>query len=131
MQANPHYDDLMGEIGEFLKQAAGRALAAGVKEDRIILDPGIGFGKTFDHNLVIINRLRALTDLGWPLLVGPSRKAFLGRVLGGAPPKEREFGTACVVSLAAYNGAGILRVHNTALAREVLAVTHAVMREHA
>jgi dihydropteroate synthase len=131
MQKNPVYQDLMSEIGGFLVEAAARAEAAGVNPGRIILDPGIGFGKTFDHNLIIINRLRELTALGRPLLVGLSRKAFLGHILGGAPPKERDTATAAAVALAAYNGADILRVHDVSMARQALAVAGAVMREHA
>ena len=131
MQKNPVYENLMGEIGNFLAEAAARAEAAGVKPGRIILDPGIGFGKTFDHNLIIVNRLRELTALGRPLLVGLSRKAFLGHILGGAPPKERDTATTAAVALAAYNGADILRVHDVAMARQALAVAGAVMREHA
>jgi dihydropteroate synthase len=131
MQKNPVYDDLIGEVGSFLREAVVRALAAGVKRDLIVLDPGIGFGKTFDHNLILINRLKELTRLGQPLLVGPSRKAFLGHILGGVPPKDRDVATAAAVTLSAYHGAHILRVHDVRLAREVLAVTAAVMREHA
>ena len=131
MQENPEYDDLMGEIKAFLADAARRAEAAGVRADRIILDPGIGFGKTFDHNLILLNRLREFQELGRPILLGPSRKAFLGRILGGAPPKDRDVATAAAVTLGAYNGAAILRVHNVDLARQVLAVTAAVLREHA
>ena len=131
MQENPEYGDLMGEIKAFLADAARRAEAAGVRADRIILDPGIGFGKTFDHNLILLNRLREFQELGRPILLGPSRKAFLGRILGGAPPKDRDVATAAAVTLGAYNGAAILRVHNVDLARQVLAVTAAVLREHA
>ena len=131
MQKNPVYGDLVGEVGDFLREAVDRAVAAGVKREMIILDPGIGFGKTFDHNLILINRLKELARLGRPLLVGPSRKAFLGHILGGVPPKERDVATAAAVTLSAYNGAHILRVHDARLAREVLAVTSAVMGEHA
>jgi dihydropteroate synthase len=129
MQDNPVYEDLIGEIKTFLHEAAERAALAGVDRNKIILDPGIGFGKTFDHNLILINRLKELSELGRPLLVGPSRKAFLGAILGGAPPKEREVATLAVISLAAYNGAHILRVHNVETARQALAVTASVMRE--
>ncbi|MEW5724351.1 MAG: dihydropteroate synthase [Thermodesulfobacteriota bacterium] len=131
MQDNPEYEDLLGEVRDFLAEALERAVRAGVRQDLIVLDPGLGFGKTFDHNLVLINRLRELTVLGRPLLVGPSRKAFLGRLLGGAPPKERDTATAAVAALAAYNGADILRVHDVRSAGQALAVARAVMREHA
>ncbi|MFH1090877.1 MAG: dihydropteroate synthase [Pseudomonadota bacterium] len=131
MQDNPVYRDLMAEIKSFLAQAGDRARSAGSKREMIILDPGIGFGKTFDHNLILINRLRELTGLGQPLLVGVSRKAFLGRLLDGAGPKKRDTATAAAVALAAYNGADILRVHDASRARETLSVVQAVRREHA
>ncbi len=130
MQQNPVYHDLMGEIRDFLREAMEKAEAAGVPEKMIILDPGLGFGKTFDHNLALINRLKELADLGRPLLLGPSRKAFLGRILGGVPPKERDAATATVTALCAYNGAHILRVHNVDMARQALTVVGAVMHEH-
>ena len=131
MQENPEYGDLLGEIKTFLLDAAARAEAAGVDPDLIVLDPGIGFGKTFDHNLVLINRLEELVALGRPLLVGASRKAFLGRILNGAVPKDRDAATAAVTALCAYKGAHIVRVHNARLARETLDVVRAVLREHA
>jgi dihydropteroate synthase len=130
MQLNPSYTDLMGEVKTFLVKARDRALSAGVKREMIVLDPGIGFGKTFDHNLILINRLKELTEIGQPLLVGLSRKAFLGAVLGGALPKDRDLGTAVASALAAYNGAHILRVHDPVSAGQALAVTSAVMREY-
>ena len=131
MQNHPVYEDLMGEITGFLLTAAGRAEAAGVSRDLIVLDPGIGFGKTFDHNLVILNRLEDMTKLGYPLLVGHSRKAFLGHLLDGAQPKEREVATNAVTALAAYKGVHIIRTHDVAQARQTLAVVNAIMREHA
>lgn len=129
MQKNPVYEDLIGEIRTFLAQAAKQAVQAGVARDKVILDPGVGFGKTFEHNLVLINRLQELDDLQMPLLVGPSRKAFLGAILGGAPPKARDVATQALVSLAAYKGAHILRVHNVEMARQALAVTASIMKE--
>jgi dihydropteroate synthase len=129
MQDNPVYEDLIGEISSFLEEAAARAEAAGVRRELIIIDPGIGFGKTFDHNLILINRLEELIGLGRPLLLGPSRKAFLGAILNGAPPKERDVATAALLSLAAYKGAHIFRTHNVDLARQALLVAAAVKRE--
>lgn len=131
MQDNPVYDDLLGEIRTFLDEAVQKAMGAGVPKEMIILDPGIGFGKTFQHNLILINRLRELTTGEHPWLVGPSRKAFLGHILGGAPPKQRDDATSVITALAAYNGADILRVHNVGRAREALTVVGAVMEEHA
>jgi len=131
MQDHPTYDDLMAEIKMFLADAMQRAEAAGVSREMIILDPGLGFGKTYDHNLILLNRLEELVALGRPLLIGASRKAFLGQILGGAPPKERDVATAAASVLAAYKGGCILRVHEVRPTREALLVTRAVMREHA
>jgi dihydropteroate synthase len=131
MQQNPTYTDLMGEVKAFLGEAVDRAVAAGVPRGKVIIDPGLGFGKTFDHNLILLNRQKELLELGQPLLVGPSRKAFLGHVLKGAPPKERDGATAAVAAISAYNGAHIIRVHNVALARQALATAAAIVAEHA
>lgn len=130
MQKNPVYRDLLGEIKEFLMDACDRAERAGVLRDRIILDPGVGFGKTFDHNLMLINRLEELTSLGYPLLVGPSRKAFLGHLLDGVAPKDRDVATAVITALSVYKGAAILRVHNVDMARQAVRVVRAVLQEH-
>ena len=111
MQDNPHYDDLMGEIAAFLLERAEAAEEAGIERSRIIIDPGIGFGKTLDHNLEIIRRLPELKSLGYPLLLGPSRKSFIGRILD-LPPGERLEGTAAAVALGIAGGADIVRVHD-------------------
>lgn len=133
MQRHPQYDDLMGEIIRFLRRALARGLAAGIAEDAFIVDPGIGFGKTVEHNLAILNRLGQLRSLGRPVLVGPSRKSFIGRVLaqGGEPrPADRRlFGTAASVAVALMNGAHIVRVHDVAPMRDVAAVVCAIAEE--
>ncbi|MBW2060140.1 MAG: dihydropteroate synthase [Deltaproteobacteria bacterium] len=129
MQDNPTYQDLMGEVKSFLVEAAERAENMGLAREMIIIDPGIGFGKTFNHNLTLINRLEEFIALGRPVMVGPSRKAFLGQILGGALPKERDVASAAVIALAAYKGAHILRVHNIDLTRQTLAVVKAVKHE--
>jgi dihydropteroate synthase len=120
MQADPRYDDLLGEIKAFLKERRDFALAQGIAPDAIVLDPGIGFGKTFVHNLQILNHLDTFLDLGCPLLVGPSRKAFIGHYLGGLPPDDRDYGTLAAVAVAVHKGAKILRVHNVAAASQFL-----------
>ncbi|MCL6620462.1 MAG: dihydropteroate synthase [Syntrophobacterales bacterium] len=120
MQADPRYDDLLGEIKAFLKERRDFALAQGIAPDAIVLDPGIGFGKTFAHNLQILNHLDTFLDLGCPLLVGPSRKAFIGHYLGGLPPDDRDYGTLAAVAVAVHKGAKILRVHNVAAASQFL-----------
>ncbi len=130
MQENPIYRNLMAEVKSFLSEAADKAEKAGVAREMIIIDPGVGFGKTFDHNLVLLNRLEEFAALNRPLLVGPSRKAFLGQILGGAPPEERETATVAAAVLASYKGAHIIRVHKVEPSKEALAVVQAVRREH-
>ena len=129
MQKNPTYRDLIAEVKSFLSEAAESAEKAGVPREMIIIDPGIGFGKTFVHNLILLNRLEEFAALNRPLLVGPSRKAFLGRILGGAPPEERETATVAAGALAAYKGAHIIRVHKIEPSKEALAVVDAIKRE--
>ena len=129
MQSGPiHYDDLMGEVADFLSQAVSRAKAAGIREDQVIVDPGIGFGKTPEHNLIILNRLSELAVLGRPILVGASRKAFIGKVLG-LEVGERLFGTSAAVAAAVLNGADIVRVHDVKPMREVAMVARAIVDE--
>ncbi|MFH0887500.1 MAG: dihydropteroate synthase [bacterium] len=111
MQENPEYADLMSEIMEYLTQSIEIAKGAGISDDAIIIDPGIGFGKTTPHNLEILRRLRELTSLGKPILVGPSRKSMIGNVLN-LPPEERVEGTAAAVAAAIFGGADIIRVHD-------------------
>jgi len=111
MQQDTAYDDLMGELAFFLGAAVDRALAAGVGGDQIAIDPGIGFGKTTEHNLAILRRLPELAVLGRPIMVGPSRKSFIGNVLD-LPVEERLEGTLAAVAYAVVQGARILRVHD-------------------
>lgn len=120
MQDHPHYDDLIGEIRLFLEERIAFLLDAGIERDRILVDPGIGFGKRIEDNFELLARLAEFADLG-PLLVGPSRKAFLGKILN-RPPHERLFGTAAAAAVAAMNGADILRVHDVGPIREVVEV---------
>jgi dihydropteroate synthase len=111
MQRDPRYDDLLGEVRAFFEEAISRAESAGVRRERTILDPGIGFGKTVGHNLTLVNRLDEFADLGRPLLVGASRKSFIGKVLG-LEVTERLEGTLAVTALAVARGARIIRVHD-------------------
>lgn len=113
MQDRPEYDDLMGEIAGFLRAAIERAEAAGIENDRIVVDPGLGFGKTTGHNLTILKRLPELRALGKPLLIGPSRKSFIGRVLD-LPVEERLEGTLAAAAYGVAQGARIVRVHDVA-----------------
>jgi dihydropteroate synthase len=126
MQSHPHYDDLLGEIHAFFLERLEYADTHGLPRDLLVLDPGIGFGKTFQHNLEILNNLDAFLDLGCPLLIGSSRKAFLGHVLGGLPPAERDVGTLATLAVAVQRGAHILRVHNVDYARQFFTVLGAI-----
>jgi len=121
MQLDPIYGDLLGEIIAYLKEGLQRAEAAGVERERILLDPGIGFGKTFDDNYRLISGLRKLAALGFPVLIGPSRKGFTGQ-FSGLPPHKRQFATAAAVSLSILNGASVVRVHDVAEMKEVAAI---------
>lgn len=127
MQREPHYEDILDEVLSFLEQGVERAVAAGVARERLLVDPGIGFGKTLEHNLFLLNRLEELHVLGLPVLVGTSRKGFLGRLVGGKPPDERLAATlGSVVLAAATGGAQVFRVHDVAEARDALTVVDAV-----
>ncbi|NMO14405.1 dihydropteroate synthase [Pyxidicoccus fallax] len=127
MQQAPRYDDLVDEVLAFLEDAVARAEAAGVPRSRILLDPGIGFGKTFDHNLYLLRRLGELRVLGLPLLVGTSRKGFLGKLTGGKPAAERLAATlGSVAAVAALGGAEVVRVHDVAEARDAIVVADAI-----
>ena len=112
MQQDPVYEALIPEIMEYLREGIQIAIKSGITEDKIIIDPGIGFGKTFEHNLDIIHNLRTFTSLGKPILIGPSRKAFIGKILGDVPPADRRDGTAAAVAISIFNGANIVRVHD-------------------
>jgi dihydropteroate synthase len=127
MQDNPTYDDVVSEIGAFLKEAVARAVQGGVREDRIIVDPGIGFGKTFDHNLVIIRDLSRFASVGRPLLLGSSNKAFIGGVLD-KDVQQRAVGSMATVAIGAMNGAHIVRVHNVPMAVDTVRMVDAIKR---
>jgi len=128
MQLHPVYENLMQEIIDFLKDAVARCKSAGIKEDRIILDPGIGFGKTFDQNLSVIHHLEKFQALKKPLLAGPSNKAFIGHILG-KETHERDTGTMAAVAACVMNGAHIIRMHNVKMASETIQVIDAIRRE--
>jgi len=128
MQVNPEYEALIPEILDYLRVGIRLAVDAGVGEDMIIIDPGIGFGKTFEHNLRILKNLHEFTLLEKPLLIGPSRKAFIGKILGNAPVSERMEGTAAAVAISIMNGANIVRVHNVKEMVKVVKVADAIKR---
>ncbi len=128
MQINPTYQDCVREIAEFLKQQVEVAMKMGLPGERIIVDPGIGFGKTVEHNLEILRRLREIKALGFPVLIGTSRKSFIGKVLGIEVPAERVWGTAATVAIAIANGADIVRVHDVREMVQVVRMTDAIVR---
>ena len=126
-QKGRHYDDLIPDVASGLSASAGVALEAGVPKGNIVLDPGIGFGKTPDHNLEVLNRLREFTSLGYPLLLGTSRKSTIGMVLD-LPVEERVEGTAATVALAVAGGVDIVRVHDVRHMVRVCRMSDAVVR---
>lgn len=127
MQAAPRYEDVVSEVVTFLRERAAAAQAAGIAPEAIVVDPGIGFGKTVSQNCRLVRRLDALVALGYPVLVGVSRKSFLGRLLGGRDVAERLFGTAAAVALAVAGGAKLIRVHDVAAIHDVVVVSEAVL----
>ena len=127
MQDNPTYDDLIGEILDFLNSAVDRALSGEINKDMIIIDPGIGFGKTFDHNLEIIKTLTKFHSLGRPILLGTSRKAFIGHILD-REVHDRDTGTMATIAAGVMNGAHIIRVHDVKKGVETVKVIDAIKR---
>ncbi|NJO77756.1 MAG: dihydropteroate synthase [Cyanobacteria bacterium RM1_2_2] len=128
MQQLTDYQNLIADIAEFLTDRAAAAIAAGIAPKHVILDPGIGFAKTFAQNLEILRHLPQLHHLGWPLLVGPSRKSFIGHILNQPDPQQRVWGTAATCCAAIQGGADILRVHDVAEMRDVCKVADAIWR---
>lgn len=130
MQSNPTYKNLIKEIIESLKESIRIAKKAGVSEEKIIIDPGIGFGKTHEHNLEILNRLKKFKTLKYPICIGTSRKSFIGKVLG-AYPQDRLAGSLATYAVAIMNGANILRVHDVKEAAQVARIVDSIMKEKA
>jgi dihydropteroate synthase len=126
MQADPRYDDVVDEVKAFLSERMEAAVHAGVPEERIQLDPGIGFGKTMEHNLTLLARLDELADLGRPLVIGTSRKSFIGQ-LTGRDVTERVHGTVATCVIALERGARVFRVHDVAPAVDALKVSAATV----
>ena len=126
--ANPDYGDVVRDVSEHLRQRAEAAIQAGIAPHHIVLDPGIGFGKTVGQNLELLRRLRELAALNYPLLLGTSRKSTIGKVLGGLPPEERLEGTAATVALCIANGAAIVRVHDVKAMTRVARMSDAIVR---
>jgi dihydropteroate synthase len=127
MQRDPRYDGVVRDVRDFLAGRAEHAVAAGVERENIILDPGIGFGKTLEHNLVLLRHLDSLVELGFPVLFGASRKSFIGRITGAEEARERVFGTVAANVIACERGATFFRVHDVRANREALALAWAAL----
>src|SRR5690606_8883702 len=127
MQLNPEYEDVVREVKECLEKGCERALAAGVAPERIWIDPGSGFGKTAEHNLTLLRRLREFRSLGFPILIGTSNKSVIGNVLN-LPVNERSEGTAATIAAAIAYGADGVRVHDVRAMRRVSEMTDAIVR---
>jgi dihydropteroate synthase len=125
MQQQPRYGDVVADVKAFLEERLAFAVAEGVPEERVWLDPGIGFGKTLEHNLELLRRLEELAAIGRPLVVGTSRKSFLGKLAGGRPEDERLPGTIATNVIALERGASVFRVHDVAPVRDALIVAAA------
>jgi len=126
MQTDPRYDDLLQEVRASLETAVATAEAAGVAPESLCVDPGIGFGKTVAHNLTLLKRLDVFRSIGKPILVGPSRKSFIGALLDRLPPAERLEGTLAACVMAVTAGAHIVRVHDVAAVRRAVRVAEAI-----
>jgi dihydropteroate synthase len=127
MQDDPRYTDVVSEVKAFLEERASFAVAAGIAEERILVDPGIGFGKTPAHNLELLRRLDELADLGFPVLIGTSRKSFLGRLTGRSDPEQRLAATIATCVMALERGASVFRVHDVAPVHDALNVAAATV----
>ncbi len=126
MQSEPHYDDVVREVGGYLLAQAAVLEAAGVQRERIAIDPGIGFGKTLEHNLALLRAVPELAEFGYPVLIGASRKRFIGDITGVAEARDRVGGSIAAALAAAARGAAVLRVHDVAATVQALAVARAL-----
>lgn len=130
MQQLTNYDDVIAEIRNFLAEQIAKATNAGIKREKIIIDPGIGFAKNYKQNLEIFRRLPELGQLNCPILMGPSRKSFIGHILNQPDPKKRVWGTAAACCAAIFNGADIVRVHDIKEMHDVCSVADAIIRNN-
>lgn len=127
MQKNPRYKNVVLEVLQFLLDRAQKAQQFGIPKERIFIDPGIGFGKTLEHNLLLLKNIDKFVESGYRVLAGPSRKRFIGQITGRENPKERIFGTAAAVALCAAVGVSILRVHDVAEMADVVGTVNAII----
>ncbi len=128
MQKNPVYADVVSEVAQYLEEGVAMAVSAGVDRERVLIDPGIGFGKTLEHNLTLLERLGEFRAIGRPILLGTSRKKFIGTVLGAPDPERRLEGTAATVALGIERGAQVVRVHDVAQMVSVARMTDAILK---
>ena len=128
MQTDPRYGDVVSEILDYLKGAIARAVKAGISVEKIIIDPGIGFGKTVRHNIEILRGLKELTCIGRPIAIGASRKSFIAKILN-CPSQDTIVGSLSVAAIAIYNGANIVRVHDVVQTKEVAKILDAMMHK--
>lgn len=126
MQINPEYDDVLAEVMEFFKVRLDNCLSAGIKQENIVLDPGIGFGKTLEHNLTLLKNIKQLKSLGYPILIGVSRKSMIGEILK-EDVNNRLYGSLAIAQFAYTQGAEYLRVHDVKATSDVLKVTKALV----
>jgi dihydropteroate synthase len=126
MQIQPKYDDVVQEVLDFLLTRAKRAQSFGIEKSKIFIDPGIGFGKTTEHNRSLLKNIDRFVNTGYHVLVGTSRKSFIGKITGKENPADRLFGTAATVALCVAAGVSIVRVHDVAEMAEVIKVTNAI-----
>jgi dihydropteroate synthase len=129
MQENPQYEDVVGDISRFLRERAAAAVEVGISPEKLLVDPGIGFGKTVEHNLEILRRIEEFRGLGYPLVLGTSRKRFIGSVLG-RPVDQRLLGTASTVAFAISRGVDVVRVHDVEEMMEVVKMADAAAGKH-
>jgi len=127
MQKEPNYEDVVREVRDFLAERAEHAVAAGVRPENVIVDPGIGFGKNLEHNLALLRNLDTIVDLGFPVLIGASRKSFIEKITGVQEARDRVSGTVATTVLAYERGATFFRVHDVRANREALTVAEAVL----
>lgn len=127
MNVRPVYCDIVAEVTQYFRDRLAQAKASGISLDRIVLDPGLGFGKTSRHSFTLLRNLGRLAEMGRPVLLGPSRKRFIGEAIGDKPPEERVWGTAASVACGLMAGAHIVRVHDVAQMVDVVKVTEAVL----
>jgi dihydropteroate synthase len=126
MQVAPRYDDVMEEITRILRDTSRRAIESGIDRNRIVIDPGLGFGKRFEDNIEIVQRVAEFRSLGFPVLIGASRKSFIGTLVERPKPEERLYGSLAIAAYVAANGAHIVRVHDVKETRDVIAVIERV-----